>query len=124
MAEGRIVDGKPFVTVLVLQSDGAVHPFTMVLDTGFDGEMMLPRSVIRRFGFVYRGMRSGVLADGSHFETSTYTTEILWQGQQVTVSVYASVSEYLLGMHLLWGQRLTMDGTEGGRISIDAIPST
>ena len=123
MAEGRVTGGKPFVTVVLLGGDGSRHPFTVVLDTGFDGELMLPRSVIRRFGFAYRGMRSGILADGSRFETPAFTTEILWQNQQSMVSVYESESEYLLGIHLLWGQRLAMDVIEGGRIVIEDIPS-
>ena len=123
MAEGRVTGGKPFVTVVLQSVDGSTHPFTVVLDTGFDGELMLPRRVIRRFGFAYRGMRSGILANGSRFETPTYTTEVWWQNQQSIVSVYESESEYLLGMHLLLGQRLTMDAVEGGRIVIEDIPS-
>lgn len=110
------------MTVAILSGDGSTHPFTVVLDTGFDGELMLPRSVIRRFGFAYRGMRSGVLADGSRFDTATYAAGISWQDQHVNVSVYESESEYLLGMHLLWGQRLTMDALEGGSIVVEEIP--
>lgn len=123
MAEGRVTGGKPLLTVVILSGDGSARPFTVVLDTGFDGELMLPGSVIRGLGLPYRGMRSGILADGSRFETPTYSTEVRWQNQQPIVSVYESESEYLLGMHLLLGQRLTMDAIEGGRIVIEDIPS-
>ncbi|MYA49347.1 MAG: hypothetical protein F4045_06100 [Chloroflexi bacterium] len=64
-----------------------------------------------------------VLADGSHVETECYAARVLWRDQQTEAIVFQSESEYLLGMSLLWDQRMTIDAVEGGRIIVEEIPS-
>jgi predicted aspartyl protease len=40
-----------------------------VIDTGFDGELTLPRGTIRRLRYPYAGSAGGTLADGSEVAT-------------------------------------------------------
>ena len=64
-----------------------------------------------------------ILADGSWVETECYAAKVSWQNQQIEAIVFQSESEYLLGMSLLWDQRITIDAREGGRIVVEQIPS-
>ena len=124
MVQGRVARSKqPLVPVTVLDSEGIEHTLTVVMDTGSNGELTLPREVIQRLGLAYDGLRTIILADGNEVETSAYFAEIVWVGQRTIVTVFQSEDQYFLGMSLLWGQRLTMDAVEGGRITIDEISS-
>jgi clan AA aspartic protease len=88
----------------------ADNPVSIVVDTGFNGELMLPRALINRLEFQF-GMKSEAeLADGSVVETSIYRGKILWFGKERTVQAVATDSEdALLGTEMLFGVTLFMD---------------
>ena len=121
MVSGRVENRGLFVSVTVLDRQRFERSLRLRLDTGFDGDLTLPRDVIRRFGFAYRGNRIMILADGSFVETESYAARVLWRSREIEALVFQSESEYLLGMSLLWGQRITIDAVEGGHITVEEI---
>lgn len=75
----------------------------LVLDTGFNGELMLPRVILRELGFPYRSRVRVELADG-------YEGTILWFGRERVVGIFATGSdEGLMGTQMLFGCRLEID---------------
>lgn len=80
------------------------------VDTGFTGDLVLPKSLIDEFELQRSGSVDGVLADGSEIELSTYTCAIEWFGSVRTLEVIENAGEYpLLGVGMLLGLELCID---------------
>jgi clan AA aspartic protease len=76
----------------------------LVVDSGFNGELMMSVSLIKKLGLTKSGTITNILADGSLVQTATYAGEILWFGQKKNVWVQATNSdEGLLGTELFQG---------------------
>jgi clan AA aspartic protease len=85
----------------------------VVVDTGFNGELVLPRKLIRRLKWPLKGQGRVELADGSLVHTDVYEGRILWFGQECVVTVYATASEDgLLGTQMLMRCTLFLDPDE------------
>ncbi|MYE40361.1 MAG: clan AA aspartic protease [Chloroflexi bacterium] len=123
MLNGRINDElQAWVSVEILDGAGGVHPVEVLLDTGFNGELALTSSVIRRLNLARGTPRFAELATGDTTLLPSYTATILWDGLPRSIQVVEADGERLLGMELLLGSRVTLDVTEGGPVTIDALP--
>ena len=70
-----------------------------------------------------RGQRIGtILAVGEEVELPAWRGLILWNGRPRLVEIVETDSEPLLGMELLRGNRITIDVSEGGAVTVDALP--
>ena len=116
-------DKTPTVPISVLDGERNAHPIRAIVDTGFEGDLMLPGSFIRRVGLARSSERSVVLADGSHAAVQSYAATVSWMGRETPVIVLESESQYLLGVSLLWGSKMTMAFEEGGSIVIEDLPA-
>ena len=77
------------------------------IDTGFNGDLVLPQSQIDDLGLQKSGSVDAVLADGSPIELGTYTCLIMWFGNERCLEVVANDGDYpLLGVGLLLGFEL------------------
>lgn len=82
----------------------------LVVDSGFNGEIVLPQSLIRKLRLVRDGWMFVELADGSLVRTKTFFGEILWFGQALAVRIQATDSdEGLLGTELFQGCVVELD---------------
>ncbi|MEM1226869.1 MAG: clan AA aspartic protease [Planctomycetota bacterium] len=80
------------------------------IDTGFTGDLVIPRSSIDELGLQQSGSVDAVLADGSQTELQTYSCVIEWFGKARNLEVIANDGEYpLLGVGLLLGLELRVD---------------
>lgn len=96
-----------------------------VVDTGFDGELTLPRGLIRRLGYPYAGFTRGTLADGSVVRFDYHEGRVLWHGGEeraVVVLAAGEAGDPLVGMALLRGSRLTIDAVPGGAVRVEEPP--
>jgi clan AA aspartic protease len=85
----------------------------LVVDSGFNGEIVLPKSLIRKPRLTRYSSMFSELADGSMIRTKTYIGAILWFGQRKQVLVQATKSnEGLLGTQLFKGCVVEMDPDE------------
>jgi len=83
---------------------------SVVVDTGFNGELMLPRTVLQQLGFEYSMKSEAELADGSIVESTIYHGKIDWFGKERTVQAVVTESEDgLMGTEMLFGLTLFMD---------------
>ncbi len=92
-----------------------------VVDTGFTGELTLPLEDIRRLGYPHAGTARGTLADGSETRMSYYEGMVWWLDELRDVAVVAAEGQPLIGMELLDGARLTVEGKPGGEVLIERL---
>ncbi len=110
------------VTIEIFDGNGALRSLEAVLDTGFNGDLVLPRDVILELGLTYRGKLSWTLATGQGEMMSNYDGVVSWHGQPRDIQVVETDSQSLLGMALVLGSKLTVDARIGGDVLIEEYP--
>ena len=112
--------GRALVTVSVRPSDvGAAHQVQVWIDTGFNGELVLPRQQIEDLALQQSGTIKAILADGSEVALRRYACLIDWFGEERDLEVIANDGEYpLLGVGLLLGHELRIS-YRSGNITIE-----
>jgi clan AA aspartic protease len=100
--------GRALVTVSIRSSDSASsHAVEAWIDTGFNGDLVLPQCKIADLSLPPSGTVKAVLADGSEIALRRYTCRIDWFGETRDLEVVANDGEYpLLGVGLLVGRDL------------------
>jgi clan AA aspartic protease len=92
-----------------------------VIDTGFNGFLSLPSTVIATLNLPWSASDIVTLGDGSQTLFDIYTAIVIWDGQYREIDIAASETEPLLGMALLYGYRLQVDNVEGGIVKIEEL---
>jgi predicted aspartyl protease len=75
-----------------------------VIDTGFNGFLSLPSTVIATLNLPWSA-----------------SAMVIWDGQYREIDIAASETEPLLGMAMLYGYRLQVDNVEGGIVKIEKL---
>lgn len=89
-----------------------------VIDTGFNGFLTLPPTVIATLGLSHLSQGRGLLANGSEELFDIYGVNLLWDDQMRYVEVGAVDTTPLVGMSLLDGYDLYVQVMAGGHVSI------
>jgi clan AA aspartic protease len=109
------VDGSGRAILRISVSNGDSNSTQIIeawVDTGFTGDLVVPRSIIESLGLEPSGAIDGVLADGTQTLLETYHCEIKWFGRARSLEVIANSGEMsLLGVGLLLAKELTIDYT-------------
>jgi clan AA aspartic protease len=92
----------------------------MVIDTGFNGWISLPSTLIAELGLPWRRRGRGELADGSETIFDIYEATIIWDGRSRRVWVDEIDAAPLVGTALLDGHKLTIQVWAGGIVTIAA----
>jgi clan AA aspartic protease len=92
-----------------------------VIDTGFNGFLSLPSTVIATLNLPWSASDIVTLGDGSQTLFDIYTAMVIWDGKYREIDIAASETEPLLGMALLYGYRLQVDNVEGGIVKIEEL---
>lgn len=93
-----------------------------VVDTGFDGSLSLPPTIIKALGLPYRQRGRAILADGSETLFNIYEATVNWDGQSRRIKVDDADTDPLAGMALLYGHELKIAVVEGGSVMINVLP--
>lgn len=93
-----------------------------VIDTGFDGWLILSPSLIDKLGYAWRGSCESILADGSNTDLNVYGGVVLWDRRRRNIPAHEAESTPLLGMRLLEGFELTIQARSGGSVTIRRLP--
>ncbi len=101
---------------------GRVEDVRAILDTGFNGSLTLPPTVIATLKLPWRTRGLVTLANGTQDQWDTYAATVLWDGKPREILVDAADIEPLVGMALLYGHNVSMEVIEGGRVTIEARP--
>jgi clan AA aspartic protease len=92
-----------------------------VIDTGFEGFLTLPPTVIAELQLPYVAPINANLADNSSIVTNVHQGTILWHGVQRVIPVLAMGRRPLIGTALLEDYHLGIDFCEGGTVLVDDI---
>ena len=91
-------------------SDSDAQTTEAWIDTGFTGELALPKDLIREMSLPAGGLVRAILADGSETKAITYLAHLDWFGEERPVEVIAIDGPIpLLGVILLLGCCLKVD---------------
>ena len=114
MLRGRVNEqGEPLITVkLILNS--VPTPLSAVIDTGFNGYLSVPKSIIARSKWEWLGYENYELASGAVIREQVYLGQIIFDGRQLEVYAVATDSDdILVGTRLLQGKQLWIDFASG-----------
>ncbi len=107
--------GRAIVTVSIRPPDVvAAHDIEAWIDTGFNGDLVLPQQTINDLLLRPSGTLKAILADGSEVVLQRYTCPIDWFAEERELEVVANDGEYaLLGVGLLAGYDLHISYRSG-----------
>ena len=107
--------GRALITVSIRPSDvAAAHEVEAWIDTGFNGELVLPRQQIDDLALPKSGTVKAILADGSEIALERYACIIDWFGEVRELEVVAGDGHFpLLGVGLLLGHDLHISYRSG-----------
>lgn len=95
-----------------------------VIDTGFNGFLTLPNSLIISLGLPLVGNRRAMLGDGNTVVLDVYLAIVIWHEQEREVLALQADGGPLVGMSLLYGSRLTLDISEDGAVCIEQLSTS
>ena len=106
---------RALITVSIRPSDLAVtHEIEVWIDTGFNGDLVLPRQQVDDLALPQSGTVKAILADGSEIALKRYACLIDWFGEERDLEVVANDGEFpLLGVGLLVGHDLHISYRSG-----------
>jgi len=96
--------------VLEISIPGLDEPLEAIVDTGFNGTLLIPRRYAEQAGFLLRATEHFMLADGSLMQAAVMRGKILWFGMEQEVDVVTvEADSVLLGTEMLDGSKLEID---------------
>ena len=101
---GYFDEGKPMINIYL---EGYKDPIDVLVDTGFNGELMITKDKIKELSLTFIGDDEYMTASGDVVPTNIYMGFIKWFGRSRKVAVLATSGKLnLLGMELLHSYRL------------------
>lgn len=120
MRQGHVRDRFARLMIALPGREGAFN-VEFVVDTGFDGELALPPSVLNALETAYAGDRPLLLADGSVRLRPFYRILLEWDEEERVVEVIALDGNPLLGVELLEGNLFQAEMTDGGEVLVESL---
>ena len=91
------------ISLSVKGPEGQNREIDAVIDTGFNGFLTLPASLIQELGLAWRRRGRAMLADGSDSLFDIYEAIVTWDDRPRRIAVDEVNSDPLIGMSLpLW----------------------
>jgi clan AA aspartic protease len=112
---------EAIVQLAVLDKDQKYQMVKAVVDTGYTGCLILPRSLIVSMGLTCYAQQEGLLGDGSIHLFNVYESSVIWDGQVRMIEINDSEADPLIGMGLLEGYELRIEAIPGGTVTIQAL---
>ena len=123
MMIGRVTANREVVIELeVVGSNQTKGKVEAVMDTGFNGYLVLPSDLVNRFKLQLAGNRRATLGDGNTVVLDGYLANVVWHDQEREILVLQAEGGPLIGMSLLYGNRVTATIVNGGDVTIDPLP--
>lgn len=122
MITGRVTERREAVIYLdvVGQNQRKVR-IEAAIDTGFNGYLTLPKATVNSLALQPAGSRIATLGDGNTVILDVYLAVVIWNDQEREVLALQAEGGALVGMSLLYGNRVTITVLDGGEITIEPI---
>ena len=123
MINGQVTANREAVIELeIVSSDQKIERVEAVIDTGFNGYLTLPSDLVNRLNLQLAGNRRATLGDGNTVVLDVYLAKVIRHGREREVLVLQAEGGPLVGMSLLYGNRVILTIVSGGDVIIDPIP--
>ena len=121
---GRVNQNREAILKLVIiGNENYKLAIDAVIDTGFNGDLILPPEAISELGLKLQGYQKAVLGDGTISQFQVYAATVIWDGSRKLVEINAATSGVLIGMGLLEGYKLEVNTIPNGIVTITSIES-
>jgi len=114
------VDREAVIRFPVRGRGGLEQEVRAVVDTGFNGYLTLPGSLVSALGLSYHSQVVVTLGDGSDQVLRQYEATVVWNRQERDVLVLAAEGGSLVGMAMLYGHDVFLNVVADGRVTIQA----
>ena len=122
MIRGHVIDTRRALLPLEIQdNNGDWTTLQMVLDTGFTGELALPENHTRQLGIVMNRRSRVTPATGQIIDVPAGYARVMWNENQLQVRVVQAGTSPLLGMELLWNNRIAIDAVADGAVTVTPL---
>ena len=122
MIAGFVTSNKEaIIRLLVRGNDRQEEMVDAVIDTGFNGFLVLPLSLISALALPFAGTTRTTLGDGSEVRMDVFEATVLWDNQERSVVALATQGDALVGMSMLSGSRMTLEVENGGFVTIESL---
>ena len=108
------------VVLSVSGPSGRTREIEVVIDTGFNGFLILPNELASELDLDFATTFTVVLADGSMKDLDVFDVRVNWDERPRHVRALASQGAPLVGMGLLHHHSLFVEVVEGGRVVVQA----
>jgi clan AA aspartic protease len=123
MMTGSITaDREAALSMIVRGPHGQEEHVEAIIDTGFNGFMVLPAPLVATLGLPYHTRTIATLADGTSVTLAIYHATIVWHEQDRSVYVLVAEGGPLIGMALLYGNRVMLDVVDCGPVTVAELP--
>ena len=112
---------EAWIDLDVVGRDDSRIGFSAVIDTGFNGFLTLPHSVLSSLGCRKLGEALVSLADGSEIQTAVFQVTVFWNGQPRKIEVDAAEVEPLVGMRMLKGHDVHLQVVPNGDVTVSPL---
>jgi len=112
---------KAIIQFVVLGENHQRQAIKAVIDTGYTGFLTLPSAIITTLGLTWYMQEEGILGDGSLCMFNVFEATVIWDGQIKSIEINESETDPLVGMGLLDGYELNIQGFAGGLVTIKPL---
>jgi clan AA aspartic protease len=115
-------DFEATLRLTVRGANGQARKIRAIVDSGFNGYLILPPNVIAELGLVLEGQVSVTLADGSEILADSYRGIVIWDRRRRLIPVDEANTTPLIGTALLADFALKVDFRPSGKVTIKRLP--
>ncbi len=112
---------EAIIQLVVLGENHQRQAIKAVIDTGYTGFLTLPSAIITTLGLTWYMQEEGILGDGSLCMFNVFEATVIWDGQIKSIEINESETDPLVGMGLLDGYELNIQGFAGGLVTIKPL---
>lgn len=122
MILGKVNAGREAVVqIVVLNESKQTKVVNAVIDTGYTGDLILPKGIIEALQLSLRGVQEATLGDDSVAIFEIYTGSVIWDGEIRKVEINASEVSVLVGMGLIENFKLEIEGKPDGQVRLSML---
>jgi clan AA aspartic protease len=121
MTRGVVTRFKARIPLRVRGANAEQVTIEAAVDTGFNGMLTLPLSIISSLELEWESESRGTLADGTMKKFDVYRATVVWHGRARKITVSALDMYPVIGMGLLDGSELNIKVRPGGEVTIKPL---
>ena len=122
MITGKVSANREAIIELeVLGPEQRMESVEAVIDTGFNGDLTLPIDLVNSLELQPAGNRIATLGDGNTVILKVFLAKVMWHDQEREVLALQAEGGSLVGMSLLYGNRVEFTVLVGGDVTISPL---